>query len=81
MSSFVIGFACWKQSKFSTMKFSNVSILTATSLLINSTNETVSRGKVLGLMKARRNTVFPMFPIVPERLKILYQNISYWMIY
>ena len=65
--------------KFSTMKFSNVSVLAATSLLINLTNETVSRGEVLALIRARRNADFSMLPRVSEILKSLYQNISYWM--
>ena len=67
-------FACLKHSKFSTMKFSNVSVLAATSLLINLTNETVSHGKVLALIRAQRNADFPMLPIVSEMLKILFSK-------
>ena len=87
MSSLVIGLVRWKHSKNSTMKCSDFSVLAATSLLINSTNEDVSRGKVIALIRARLNADFAMLPKVSKMFlpswesKMLFQNIWYWMIH
>ena len=81
MSSLVIGLVRWKHSKNSTMKCSDFSVLAATSLLINSTNEDVSRGKVIALIRARLNADFAMLPKVSKMFlpswesKMLFQNI------
>ena len=68
MSSLAMGLVHSEHLNFSTMKSLNFSVLATTSLLIVSKTETVSRGKVLVLIRAWGSTDFAMHPIVPEML-------------